>query len=339
MNIVLYTTNDGRTQFSLQEFNEQLWLTQADIAELYQTSKQNISKHIKAILAEGEIDENSTVNSKLTVQHEGNREIQRNLTYYSLPLIIAIGYRVRSSRGTQFRQWATERLNEYLVKGFTMDDDRLKGAGGGDYWKELLNRIRDIRSSEKVLYRQVLDLYATSQDYQSNSPESLTFFKTVQNKLHYATSEHTAPELIYQRADSSKDFMGLTSFKGAMPTLNEAKIAKNYLTEDELFRLNRLVSAFFDLAEIKAKEKTPMYMKDWVAELDKFSQIYGKGVLENAGSISRQQADKKATEEFRAYEERTLSPVEQDYLNTINTLEKTVKTGSRKPKSQGDCHE
>lgn len=343
MNIVLYTTNDGRTQFSLQEFDEQLWLTQADIAELYQTSKQNISKHIKAIFAEGEIDENSTVNSKLTVQNEGNREIQRNLNYYALPLIIAVGYRVRSARGTQFRQWATERLNEYLVKGFTMDDDRLKGTGGGNYWKELLNRIRDIRSSEKVLYRQVLDLYATSEDYKPSSPESVTFFKTVQNKLHYATSEHTAPELIYKRADSTKDFMGLTTFKGAVPTLNEAKIAKNYLTEDELFRLNRLVSAFFDLAEMKAEEKTPMYMKDWVAELDKFTQMYGKGTLENAGKVSRKQANNKATQEFKAYEKRTLSPVEHDYLktiniDTINTLEKTAKAGSRKQKNQGDNH-
>ena len=324
MNIVLYTTNDGKAQFSLQEFDEQLWLTQSDMAELYQTSKQNISKHIKLIIAEQELNEAATVNFQLTVQSEGSRNIKRKIAYYSLPMIIAVGYRVRSTRGTQFRQWATERLHEYLVKGFTMDDERLKGTGGGDYWKELLNRIRDIRSSEKALYRQVLDLYATSQDYTANSPETQTFFATVQNKLHYAATEQTAPELIYRRADSSKDFMGLTTFKGVVPTLDEAKIAKNYLTEEELFRLNRLVSAFFDLAELKAQEQTPMYMRDWIAELDKFSGIYGKGVLQNAGSIKRTQADKKAEQEYKLYTARTLSPIEKDYLDNIKAWEKTA---------------
>lgn len=253
MSIVLYSTEEGKAQFALQEFDEQLWMTQADIAELYQTSKQNISKHIKAIVAEGELSESATVNYQLTVQNEGGRKVNRKIAYYSLPMIIAVGYRVRSTRGTQFHQWATERLSEYLVKGFSLDDGRLKGTGGGDYWKELLNRIRDIRSSEKALYRQVLDLYATSQDYNGSSPESKAFFATVQNKLHYAASEQTAPELIYRRADSGKDFMGLTTFAGAMPTLNEAKIAKNYLTEDELFRLNRLVYAFFDTQSPRAK--------------------------------------------------------------------------------------
>ena len=232
--------------------------------------------------------------------------------------------RVRSARGTQFRQWATERLDEYLSKGFTMDDERLKGAGGGDYWKELLNRIRNIRSSGKALYRQVLDLYATSQDYNPKSSESQTFFAAVQNKLHYAASRQTAAELIYSRADSSKDFMGLTTFQGAIPTLNEAKIAKNYLTEDELFRLNRLVSAFFDLAEIKAQEQSPMYMRDWIAELDKFSGLYGQGTLQGAGSISRKQAEQKAEREYRAYEARILSPVEQAYLESVKALEKTA---------------
>ena len=330
MDIVLYATNDGKAKFALQKFDEQLWLTQANLAELYQISPQAVTQHIRAIYREGELTEEVTCKKYLQVQIEGERQIKRQLKHYSLPLIIAVGYRVRSTRGTQFRQWATERLSEYLVKGFTMDDDRLKGSDGGDYWKELLDRIRDIRSSEKALYRQVLDLYATSQDYNPASEESIKFFQTVQNKLHYATSEQTAAELVYHRADSTKDFMGLTTFKGAMPTLDEVKIAKNYLTEDELFRLNRLVSAFFDLAEIKAKEHTPMYMQDWVYELDKFTGIYGKGVLQNAGSISRKQANEKATKEYRAYEARTLSPVEQAYLENIKALEKLAEKASRK---------
>ena len=324
MSIILYTANDGTAQFALQEFGGQLWLTQADMAELYQTTKQNISKHIKTIIAEQELEEEATVNFQLTVQNENGRKVNRKIAHYSLPMIIAVGYRVRSARGTQFRQWATERLDEYLTKGFAIDDERLKGTGGGDYWKELLNRIRDIRSSEKALYRQVLDLYATSQDYNPKSSESQTFFAAVQNKLHYAASRQTAAELIYSRSDSSKDFMGLTTFQGAIPTLNEAKIAKNYLTEDELFRLNRLVSAFFDLAEIKAQEQSPMYMRDWIAELDKFSGLYGQGTLQGAGSISRKQAQQKAEREYRADEARILSPVEQAYLESVKVLEKTA---------------
>lgn len=324
MSIILYTASDGTAQFALQEFDEQLWLTQADLAELYQITPQGITQHIRAVYREGELTEEATCKKSLQVQTEGGRAIRRQRKYYSLPMIIAVGYRVRSARGTQFRQWATERLGEYLSKGFTMDDERLKGAGGGDYWKELLNRIQNIRSSEKALYRQVLDLYATSQDYNPKSSETKIFFAAVQNKLHYAASRQTAPELIYSRADSSKDFMGLTTFQGAMPTLDEAKIAKNYLNEDELFRLNRLVSAFFDLAEIKAQAQHPMYMRDWIAELDKFSGLYGQGVLQGAGSISRKQAEQKAEHEYRAYEARTLSPVEQAYLESIKALEKTA---------------
>ena len=324
MSIILYTANDGTAQFALQEFDEQLWLTQADLAELYQITPQGITQHIRAVYREGELTEEATCKKSLQVQTEGGRTIRRQRKYYSLPMIIAVGYRVRSARGTQFRQWATERLDEYLTKGFAIDDERLKGTGGGDYWKELLNRIRDIRSSEKALYRQVLDLYATSQDYNPKSSESQTFFAAVQNKLHYAASRQTAAELIYSRADSSKDFMGLTTFQGAIPTLNEAKIAKNYLTEDELFRLNRLVSAFFDLAEIKAQEQTPMYMRDWIAELDKFSGLYGQGTLQGAGSVSRKQAQQKAEREYRAYEARILSPVEQAYLESVKALEKTA---------------
>lgn len=324
MSIILYTASDGTAQFALQEFDEQLWLTQADLAELYQITPQGITQHIRAVYREGELTEEATCKKSLQVQTEGGRTIRRQRKYYSLPMIIAVGYRVRSARGTQFRQWATERLDEYLTKGFAIDDERLKGTGGGDYWKELLNRIRDIRSSEKALYRQVLDLYSTSQDYNPKSSESQTFFAAVQNKLHYAASRQTAAELIYSRADSSKDFMGLTTFQGAIPTLNEAKIAKSYLTEDELFRLNRLVSAFFDLAEIKAQEQTPMYMRDWIAELDKFSGLYGQGTLQGAGSISRKQAQQKAEREYRAYEARILSPVEQAYLESVKALEKTA---------------
>jgi hypothetical protein len=273
------------------------------------------------------------VNYQFTTTQHGaisNKTQTKKVAYYNLDMILAIGYRVRSPRGVQFRQYASTVLKEYLQKGFAMDDDRLKGTGGGNYFKELLERIRDIRSSEKALYRQVLDLYATSRDYDPKSDKTISFFKTVQNKLHYATNEQTAPELIYNRADSTKDFMGLTTFKGAIPTLNESKIAKNYLTEDELFRLNRLVSAFFDLAEIKAQEQSSMYMQDWIEELDKFSSIYGKGVLTDKGLISRKQADKKAELEFRAYEAKTLTPVEKEYLETIKAVQKIAEKESRK---------
>ena len=320
--IILYTTDDGLTKLDLRLEDGTVWLSQMEIAELFQTTKQNISKHIQAIFDDQELDINSTVNQKLTVQNEGNRTVERLITSYNLDVILAVGYRVRSVRGVQFRRYASTVLKEYLAKGFAMDDERLKGNGGGQYWKELLDRIRDIRSSEKVIYRQVLDLYATSVDYDPKSQTTIQFFKIVQNKLHYATNEQTAPEVIYNRADSTKDFMGLTTFKGAMPTLNEAKIAKNYLTQDELFRLNRLVAAFFDLAELKAQEQSPMNMQNWIDELDKFSEIYGKGVLQTAGTISREQANQKATQEYRAYEERVLSPIEKEYLEHLKSVEK-----------------
>lgn len=323
--VVLYQTTQEKPALKIRLDGETVWLTQEQMAELFDKSKSTINEHIKNIYAEKELDETQTL------RKFGNSEFSTKPTnFYNLDMVIAVGYRVRSARGTQFRQWATERLSEYLVKGFTMDDERLKGSGGGDYWKELLDRIRDIRSSEKALYRQVLDLYATSQDYNPNSEASIKFFQIVQNKLHYAASQQTAAELVYNRADSRKDFMGLTTFKGAMPTLKEAQIAKNYLTEEELFRLNRLVSAFFDLAELKAQEKTPMYMQDWIEELDKFSSIYGKGVLPNAGSISHQKAVEKAKQEYRAYEAKTLSPVEKAYLDSIKVLQKTAEKESRK---------
>ena len=322
--IILYQREDGSAQLNVRVEGDTVWLTQQLMAELFNTSKQNISLHIQNIYEEGELSPEATVKKFLTVQKEGIRDVRRQLDYYNLDMIISVGYRIKSIIATKFRIWATQRLKEYIVKGFTMDDERLKGNGGGDYWKELLNRIRDIRSSEKALYRQVLDLYATSKDYDPKSETTLTFFKVVQNKLHYASSLQTSAELIYNRADSTKDFMGLTTFKGALPTLNEAKIAKNYLTEEELFRLNRLVSAFFDLAELKAQTQNPMYMQDWIEELDKFSANYGKGVLQGAGTISHDEAEKKATQEYRAYEARTLSPIEESYLESLKALEKNT---------------
>lgn len=323
--MMLYVGDDGKPRIEVKFQGETAWLTQAQLVELFQSSKANISEHISNIFAEGELMAAATVRKFRTVRLEGGREVAREIEHYNLDMIISLGYRVKSKVATQFRIWATERLREYIVKGFAMDDERLKGNAGGNYWKELLDRIRDIRSSEKALYRQVLDLYATSKDYDPKSKESVLFFKTVQNKLHYATNQHTAAETIHARADSTKDFMGLTTFAGATPNLQEATIAKNYLTEGELFVLNRLVSAFFDLAEIKAQEHTPMHMCDWLAELDKFAVSYGKGVLENNGSISHEQAMKKATTEYRKYQARTLSPVEQAYLDTVTTVQKKLK--------------
>ena len=322
--IIIYKTDNGQVKIDVRFENETVWLAQNALADLFQTTKQNIGQHIKNILEEREQDENSTVKKFFTVQKEGSREVSREIEYYNLDLIISVGYRVKSSLATAFRQWATAHLREYIVKGFVMDDERLKGTGGGDYWKELLDRIRDIRSSEKALYRQVLDLYATSVDYDPHSSESIAFFKVVQNKLHYATNQHTAAEIIAGRADAEKDFMGLTTFAGVLPILSEVAVAKNYLTEDELFRLNRMVSAFFDLAEIKAREKQKMRMTDLVAELDRFAKNYGKGVLQNAGKVSNEQAIEKAIKEYGKFQAKTLSPVEKAYLENIKLLEKKV---------------
>lgn len=323
--ILIYQGKDNNIKIDVKFEEETVWLTQAQLVELYQSSKSNVSEHIKHIFEEGELTREATVRNFRTVQKEGKRNVEREIEYYNLDMIISLGYRIKSSVATQFRIWATQRLKEYLIKGFTMDDERLKGIGGGNYWKELLNRIRDIRSSEKVMYRQVLDLYATSSDYDPKSPETIKFFKKVQNKLHYATSEQTAAEVIYNRANADKEFMGLTNFKGDLPSLDEVRIAKNYLSEDELFRLNRLVAAFFDLAEIKAKEQTLMTMKDWVEELDKFSAFYGKGVLKGTGTVSHEQAIEKAESEYRKYEVKTLNSVEKAYLETLKQLEQQVK--------------
>lgn len=328
--IIIYEGEDGQSHIDVRFEGETVWLTQAQLVELFQSSKANISEHIKNIYTEKELAPEATVRNFRTVQKEGDRCVSRVIEHYNLDLIISLGYRVKSTIATRFRQWATTRLKEYIIKGFTMDDERLKGTSGGNYWKELLERIRDIRSSEKVLYRQVLDLYATSVDYDSKSQESILFFKTVQNKLHYATNRQTAAELIFSRADAEKEFMGMTNFSGKMPTKTESTIAKNYLNKEELFRLNRLVSAFFDLAEIKAQDKEPMKMNDWVAELDKFAEIYGKGKLLNAGKVSHEKAIEKAEKEYRTYQVKTLSPVEKDYLETIKTIERKIPKKNKK---------
>lgn len=322
--IIIYNTEDGKAKINLKYEDGTVWLNQNEIAELFQTTKQNISKHIKSILEDGEVD-NSTVNLKLTVQNEGGREVEREIAYYSLEMILAIGYRVRSVRGIQFRKYATTVLKEYLIKGFALDDDRLKNNGGGDYFKELLQRIRDIRSSEKVFYRQVLDLFSTSVDYDKNSDYAKRFFATVQNKMHFAVHHSTASELVYNRVDSSKDFMGLTTFKGELPTLKEAYVAKNYLDEKELKTLNNLVSGYLDFAELKAEEEIPMTMQDWTEHVDKILLATGKELLKNNGKISRKQKEKKVENEFKEYSKKTLSQVEKDYLESIKSLEKIAK--------------
>jgi len=328
--IILFRTSDEKITIDVILEDETVWLTQEQMALLFDKARRTIGEHIQNIYKESELEVNSTRRNFRQVQKEGSRDVTRDLEYYNLDVIISVGYRVKSLRGTEFRKWATQRLTEYIIKGFTIDDEKLKGNAGGNYWKELLDRIRDIRSSEKVLYRQVLDLYATSVDYDPNSKESRKFFATVQNKLHYAVNKQTAPELIYSRADAEKEFMRLTTFSGPIPIKKEIEVAKNYLSSDELQRLNRLVSAFFDLAELKAIEQQRMSMRDWVSELEKFVGIYGKGKLLTAGSISHDQALKKAESEYKKYQVKTLSPVEKAYLESIKSLEKNLKKVNRK---------
>jgi len=323
--IVIYKTQDGLTKINVKFEDETVWLSQAQLVELYQTSKSNISEHIKHIFEEGELDEKSVVRNFRTTASDGKIY---NTKFYNLDMIISLGYRVKSIVATQFRRWATELIKEYLKKGYALDDNRLKELGGGDYWKELLERIRDIRSSEKVMYRQVLDLYATSADYNPKSAESIAFFKMVQNKLHFATHGNTAAEVIYNRADSEKDFMGLTTFSGDFPTKKDVIIAKNYLSEKELKVLNNLVSAYFDLAEINAIEHNTMYMADYVEQLDKILSSTGKGILENAGSVSHKQAVEKAEAEYQKFIQKNLSPVEKEYFEAIKILEQTAKENS-----------
>jgi hypothetical protein len=328
--IIIYQTEDGLTNIEVKIQDETVWLTQQQMAELFQTSRTNVVEHIKHIYDEGELDENSTCRKFRQVRKEGNREVSREMPFYNLDMIISLGYRVKSIIATNFRRWATERLKEYMIKGFTMDDERLKGNGGGNYWKELLDRIRDIRSSEKVLYRQVLDLYATSVDYDPHSEDSIRFFKIVQNKLHFAAHGHTAAEVIYERADAEKPFMGLTSFSGELPALKDIGIAKNYLTENELKILNNLVSGYFDLAEINALEHKPMYMSDYVEQLDSVLTSGNRKLLTGSGKVSHDQAMKKAKKEYRKYQEITITPVEQAYLDTIKEAGESAKKGTRK---------
>jgi len=328
--IILYTTEDGIIKINVQLDNETVWLTQKQLVELYQTAKSTVSEHIKNIYTDEELTPDATVRKIRTVQNEGKREVERALDYYNLDMIIALGYRINSKIATQFRIWATQRLKEYIVKGFTMDDERLKNLGGGNYWKELLGRIRDIRSSEKVMYRQVLDLYATATDYDPKSDQSLTFFKIVQNKLHFAAHGHTASEVIYLRVDSDKPFAGVTNFKGDAPTQAEVLIAKNFLEEKELKVLNNLVAAYFDLAELNAIEEREMRMIDYVQELDNILNSTGRKVLDNAGNISHTQATEKAKSEYQKYKSKTLSSVEKEYLKNIATLEQKVKKGGKK---------
>ena len=323
--ILIYQTDDGQTNIEVKIEDDTVWLTQQQMSELFQTSRTNVVEHIKHIYEEGELDEISTCRNFRQVRKEGNREVTRQIPHYNLDMIISLGYRIKSVIATRFRQWATKRLKEYMIKGFTIDDERLKGNGGGNYWKELLDRIRDIRSSEKVLYRQVLDLYATSVDYNPHSEESVRFFKIVQNKLHYAAHGHTAAEVIYQRADAQKPFMGLTSFSGELPALKDIGIAKNYLDESELKVLNNLVSGYFDLAEINAIEHKPMYMDDYVKQLDSVLSSGNRKLLTGVGSVSHKQALEKAKSEYRKYQEITLTPVEKAYLESIKEVSKEVK--------------
>ncbi|MDD3855446.1 virulence RhuM family protein [Sulfurimonas sp.] len=335
-NILIYQTEDGQTKIQTRLKDETVWLTQEQMAELFQRDRTVISKHIKNIFQEKELDENM-VCAKLahTTKHGAieNKTQTSNTNFYNLDVIISVGYRVKSLQGTKFRQWATARLKEYIVKGFTMNDELLKQAGGGNYFEELLERIRDIRSSEKVFWRKVLDIYATSIDYDPKAESSMLFFQTVQNKMHWAVHGNTAAEIVYQRADSTKPNMGLTNFKGSKPTKQEAEIAKNYLNVDELTLLNRMVTAYIEMAEIQAMSKTPMYMKDWIARLDDFLKMTGKDILSHAGAVSHEKAIQKVNEEYMSYKERTkdeLSHVEEDFIAYLETTVKILKNKSKK---------
>ena len=315
--IIIYTDDSGLTKIDVKLEDETLWLTQAQMCALYQTSKSNVSEHIKHIFNEGELQESSVVRKFRTTAADGKSYLT---TYYNLDMIIALGYRVRSIIATRFRQWATIRLKEYITKGFTLDDDRLKQLGGGGYWKELLERIRDIRSTEKVLYRQVLEIYATSIDYDPRASVSQQFFQKVQNKIHYAIHGHTAAELIVARADAEKDFMGLLTFKGNQPTLLEARTAKNYLNEKELRAMGQLVSGYLDFAERQAEREQAMTMNDWANYLDRILTMTGEQLLQDGGSVSHDDAMEHATTEYRKYKQRTISDAEHDYLNAIKRL-------------------
>lgn len=323
--LLIYQHDASGVKLNVRIEGETVWLSQQQMADLYQTSKRNIAVHIKNVLEEGELDVDQVERLVLQTRQEGRREVTREVTLYNLDMIISVGYRVKSVLATRFRQWATARLTEYIRKGFTMDDARLKELGGGSYWKELLDRIRDIRSSEKVMYRQVLDLYATSADYDPKSSISREFFSMVQNKFHFAAHGQTAAEVIYDRADARKPFMGLQTFTGAFPMLKDAQVAKNYLTEEELKALNNLVSGYFDFAELAARRRRLMRMEDYLKQLDNLLSSIGEPVLEHKGRVSHQEAMDKAEREYRQYQLETLSPVEQAYVEYMKELSETAR--------------
>jgi len=322
--IVIYQSSDGKVKVDCRLEDGTMWLQQAQIARLYGRERSGVTKHIRNIFDEGELNEGSNVKIlHITTSF-------KPVAFYSLDVIIAVGFRVKSPQATQFRQWATSVLHEYLQKGYSMNDEFLKNMGGGLYWKELLERIRDIRASEKVMYRQVLDLYATSLDYNASMPETVEFFKIVQNKLHYAASGHTASEIVFERANANLPFMGLTVFKGKRPVRSEVTIAKNYMAEKELFALRRMVNAFFDMAELKAERHEPMYMRDWLDTLDRFTSGFGLAVLKNAGTVSHEEAVAKARLEYDAYQKQLpdeLTDVEKAYLDTLRDIQKRLKVG------------
>ena len=322
--VLIYVTEDGTVKLEVTMESETVWLNLNQLCELFQRDKSVISRHIKNIYTEGELEESSTVAFFATVQNEGGRSIERKIAYYNLDVIISVGYRVKSLRGTQFRKWALKVLKEYMIKGFALDDDRLKNLGGGNYFEELLSRIRSIRASEKVFWRKVLDIYATSIDYDPKSEISVQFFKQVQNKMHWAAHRHTAAEVIYERADSEKEFMGLTSWRGEFPERTDAEIAKNYLSREELEILDRLVSAYLDIAELRAMNREPMYMKDWLETIDDYLKMTRRDILTHKGKVSHRQALEKAHKEYEKYSEKAkqyLSAVEKHYLEAISTLE------------------
>ena len=325
--IIMYQTEDGLTKIETNFDGDTVWLSIDQMADLFQRDKSTISRHIKNIFTEGELERHSVVANFATTATDGKTY---QVDYYNLDVIISVGYRVKSLRGTQFRIWANKILKEYLKKGFAMNDDLLKNAGGGNYFQELLERIRDIRSSEKVFYRQILDIYATSIDYDPRASESIEFFKIVQNKMHFAAHGHTAAEIVYLRADSDKDFMGMTSFDGKSLRKSDASIAKNYLQEDEIKILNRLVTAYLEFAELQAIRQRPMYMKDWVGKLDDFIKMSGSELLDNAGKISHEEAKIKAELEYERYKERSkdqLTQVERDFIEHVKTAQKKLEKG------------
>ncbi|MCB6991892.1 virulence RhuM family protein [bacterium 210820-DFI.6.37] len=323
--LLMYTTQDGITKIEVTFDNDTVWLSINQMAELFQRDKSTISRHIKNIFNEGELEESSTVAFFATVQNEGGREIERKIAYYNLDVIISVGYRVKSLRGTQFRIWATEILKEYMKKGFALDDERLKRLGGGNYFDELLARIRDIRSSEKVFWRKVLEIYATSIDYNPKSESSITFFKQVQNKMHWAAHKHTAAEIIYQRADAKQEHMGLTSWEGEHIRKSDVEVAKNYLDETEVDALNKIVTAYLDIAEVHALNQEPMYMKDWLETIDDYLKMTRRDILTTKGKVTHRQALEKAHSEYEKYkktQEASLSTVEQNFIESIKELKK-----------------